>query len=69
MDIHMPGIGGLQTCRQIRQSSPDVSVILVSASDRAAVQETGLAVGAFAVITKDEVPDRLLTAISECLSG
>jgi len=67
MDIGMPVIGGLEACRLIRQSSPGVSVILVSEADRDVIQGIALAAGAVRVITKHEVPDLLSAAISDTL--
>ena len=33
MDIHMPGIGGIEAARQIRAARPDVMIVLMSTYD------------------------------------
>ena len=44
LDVMMPGLGGIQTCREIRQSFPDVKVLmLTSSSDDDAVLSSLLA--------------------------
>jgi len=63
----MPGIGGLEAMRQLKQSDPDLPVVLLSARTSPADQEIGRAAGAVDFITKPFEPidlvDRLRAAI------
>jgi CheY-like chemotaxis protein len=67
MDVMMPGIGGLEAMRQLKQSDPDLPVVLLSARTSLADQEIGRAAGAVDFITKPFEPidlvDRLRAAI------
>jgi two-component system response regulator DesR len=65
LDLNMAGVNGLDVCQQIAQTDRRVRVILLSADMRAAIQERALSLGALAVISKDEVTDRLLPIIME----
>jgi len=51
LDIGIPGIGGLEVCRQIREWSP-VPIILVSALDAPQTKASALELGADDYITK-----------------
>lgn len=46
MDLHMPGMDGPETAKQIRQSLPDIPIVALTASDtdedRAASQDAGM---------------------------
>ncbi len=69
LDIAMPGRGGLEILKEIKQEKPSLPVLVVSmhAEDRYAVR--ALRAGAAGYLTKDSVPERLVTAIKEVTRG
>lgn len=69
LDVNMPDISGLEVCRQVTQTNPHVKVILLSAASHGAIRDKGLALGAFAVVAKQQVTDLLLPAIQAAHVG
>ena len=67
VDLNMPGITGLEVCRQVTLSHPEVRVILLSAGDDTAIRDRSLALGASAMIAKHQVVTLLLPAIHHAL--
>jgi len=68
MDLRMPGIGGLEACRQIRAASADTRLVLLSASLRDAPQDLTTS-GAARIMTKDEllVPGRIRALVQQLM--
>lgn len=52
MDIHMPGISGLETISLIRQINPKIVIIILSAYDQFQYAQEALNLGAFKYLTK-----------------
>lgn len=52
MDIHMPGINGLETIKLIKQMNPNVVVIILSAYDQFEYAQEAINLGAFKYLTK-----------------
>jgi two-component system KDP operon response regulator KdpE len=52
LDIAMPGIGGLETCRQIREIDPQVGILMVTVRDSEDDKVEALEAGADDYITK-----------------
>ena len=52
LDVLLPGQTGIEVPRQVKEQSPRVKVIMVTAVDDAAVQDTARRYGADAVISK-----------------
>jgi len=67
LDLNMPNVGGLDVCRQLLQTVPQVRVILLSADTSALVRERALSLGAFAVVAKQQLTDLLLSRIKEAM--
>ncbi|HEY7421068.1 MAG TPA: response regulator transcription factor [Gaiellaceae bacterium] len=59
LDVHMPGLGGLETACVIRREHPETVVILVSA-DPAGVAPDAPPTGAAAILSKADLSHRLL---------
>jgi two-component system invasion response regulator UvrY len=59
LDVHMPGLGGLETARIIRRESPTTVVILVSA-DPGSVAADAPSTGAAAFLSKSDLTPRTL---------
>jgi CheY-like chemotaxis protein len=60
MDVYMPYMDGLETCRRLRQNS-DVPILMLSASGEASVQEMAFGSGASAFLPKPLELEGLLT--------
>ena len=52
LDVRMPGLGGLDVIKRIKQSHPDLEVILLSGHGAKEDVETGLRLGAFDYLQK-----------------
>lgn len=67
LDINMPGIGGMETCRRIRQEYPLLPIIMLTVRDREKDKVDALDAGADDYITKPfqfpEMMARLRSAI------
>src|SRR5262245_38762253 len=55
LDMSMPGIGGLQACRLIKSTKPDVSVIVYTAADEPSLAAKVREAGAAAFVLKFRV--------------
>lgn len=62
LDIMLPGISGLETCRRIRQSS-DVPILMITAKDEDADRILGLDIGADDYIVKPFSPGEVMARI------
>jgi two-component system, OmpR family, KDP operon response regulator KdpE len=67
MDVNMPGIGGIQACREIRKSAPRCQILMLTVRDREADKIEALDAGADDYITKPfsipELAARLRSAV------
>ncbi len=52
LDVRMPGLGGFDVIKRIKQSHPDLEVILLSGHGDKEAAETGLGLGAFDYVQK-----------------
>jgi len=52
MDIHMPGMNGLETISLIKQINPNIAIIILSAYDQFQYAQEALNLGAFKYLTK-----------------
>lgn len=66
LDMNMPGIGGLEACREIRETS-DVAVIMLTVRDKEADKVSALDAGADDYITKPFSMPELLARIRAAL--
>lgn len=69
MDISMPGRGGLDILRELKQRKTTVPVLILSmySEDQYAVR--ALKAGASGYLTKESAPDELVRAIRQIMSG
>jgi CheY-like chemotaxis protein len=63
-DLNLPGISGLEACRQIVRSHADIKVILVTGLADDSVRQRAIAAGAHAFVAKAVAGD-LLEAIEQ----
>ena len=66
LDINMPGIGGLETCREIRASS-EIAIIMLTVRDAEADKVAALDAGADDYVTKPFSTPELLARIRAAL--
>lgn len=67
MDIKMPAVSGVETCRQIKKMGSKAAVILMTAFFPGDVSEEALRAGAYAVMPKPFDVDRVIHLIDEIL--
>src|SRR6476646_10221884 len=63
MDIHMPGMGGIEATRQLHAAHPDVIVVLMSTYDLEDLPAAASDCGAVAYLHKEHLSPELLSRI------
>ena len=69
IDISMPGRGGIDLCRQLRQRDASARIVVFTMHQSAAVAMQAFQAGAKAYVTKSSPPMLLVTAIREAFAG
>jgi DNA-binding NarL/FixJ family response regulator len=69
MDVAMPGIGGVEAIRRIRQWDKAARILVFSMHQSAAYAIQAIKAGARGFVTKSSPPDALLRAIAEVMAG
>jgi DNA-binding NarL/FixJ family response regulator len=69
LDVEMPGMGGEEVVRQLREAEPEVKVLALSAHDDLPYVQAMMESGADGYITKDEAPDLLPYAVRSVVHG
>lgn len=69
LDIRMPGLSGLDVAQRMRSESLRVPLILITASDDAAIDRLAAVAGAVCLLRKPFSTDKLLDAVCEALGG
>ncbi|MBC8277408.1 MAG: response regulator transcription factor [FCB group bacterium] len=69
LDISMPGIGGLEALKQIRQFRPALPVLILSMHPEEQYAFRAMKSGASGYLTKDSVPDELISAVKKVFQG
>ncbi len=67
LDINMPGMGGLATCRAIRDSDPNVAIVMLTIHNTEAAKVEALDAGADDFVTKPYSTPELLARIRAAL--
>lgn len=69
IDVRMPKMDGLATCRNIKQKCPTTSVILITIHENSEYLLEALKAGAAGYVLKDITQSELVTAIQRVLHG
>ncbi len=69
MDIHMPGIGGLEACYKLRQHRPEIKIIALSVCDDGPLPRRLLQMGVHGYISKSCPPSEMIKAIKTVYRG
>ena len=69
LDVHMPGLTGLQVQARLQAAGLDLPVVFITASDDAEVERSAIDGGGRCVLRKPFSSDRLLEAVGEALSA
>lgn len=69
LDLRMPGIGGVETCRIIKDRFPAVSVLVLTSYDEDEELFGVISAGACGYLLKDSRPDRIVRAIRSVSEG
>lgn len=69
MDIHMPGIGGMEATKKILRFCPDTRIIVVSVHTENPMPAKVMQLGASGFLSKEALPDEVISAIRKVNSG
>ncbi len=69
MDVHLPGIDGLEATRCILEIAPDTTVIVVSLTDDWRYFRLAIDAGALAFVPKGDLLERLPPLLEHLRSG
>jgi NarL family two-component system response regulator LiaR len=69
VDLLMPGIGGIETTRLLRQAHPETQVIVLTSSTAQAHVIRALRAGALSYVLKDSTAEQIATAIRLAAQG
>lgn len=69
LDLRMPGAGGIEVCRRVKQQAPDISVLVITSFDDDEELFGALDAGANGYLMKDTRPDRVVHAVRSLYCG
>jgi len=69
LDLHMPGLGGIETVRRLRRRRPEVRVVVLSVSYQEPYLSAVLEAGAHGFLSKDCAVDEVVDAVHAVLAG
>ncbi|HEX7921854.1 MAG TPA: response regulator transcription factor [Bradyrhizobium sp.] len=69
MDLSMPGIGGIEAIRRLRQWDKHAKILVFTMHQNAAFAVQAIRAGASGYVTKTSPPETLVHAVMEALSG
>lgn len=71
MDVMMPGCGGIEACRQLKQDprTRSIPVVLLTARSSREDREAGQAAGAVEYVTKPFSPQRVIDLVQSILGA
>ncbi len=69
MDVRMPGVGGIEACRQIRESVPSARILMLTMSDDESDLFEAIKAGASGYLLKDLPGEEVASAIRRVHDG
>ena len=69
VDLMMPGVNGLDACRQVRAAAPETRVIIYTATDDSAIKSLAFEAGASGFVLKGRAVEDLPEAIRNAMRG
>jgi len=69
MDLNMPGIGGTETTRQIRELSPGTKVVVLTSHTEDSMVLAAIKAGAFSYLLKSSKGDEVIDGIRAAMAG
>lgn len=69
MDVHMPGGGGVQALRELRELQPNLPVIMLTVSENDADLITAIRAGARGYFLKNVETEELFAGVRRAVSG
>ena len=69
MDVRMPGLGGVEATRRIREATPDTAVLMLTMYDDDATVLTAMQAGARGYLLKGAEQDEIVGAIRAVVAG
>lgn len=69
LDVHMPGIDGIEALRRIRSTQPQTKVIMLSAFGYDEYVRAAMDAGARGYLLKDAMPELVIGAIEQAMQG
>ncbi|HBK85916.1 MAG TPA: DNA-binding response regulator, partial [Firmicutes bacterium] len=67
LDIMLPGIDGIEVCRELRQSYPAMGIIMLTAKEQEQDKVSGLEAGADDYVVKPFSPNELIARVNALL--
>lgn len=68
MDIHMPGINGLETISLIKQINPNAIIVILSAYDQFQYAQEAINLGAYKYLTKPVNRNLIIQTVRNCMN-
>jgi len=69
LDMRMPGAGGVEVCRRVKEACPDTAVLVLTSFDEDEELFGALSMGASGYLLKDTRPERIVHAIRLVADG
>jgi two-component system, NarL family, nitrate/nitrite response regulator NarL len=69
LDLRMPGMGGLDVLKALRENNPEIPVVMLTTSNEEADLIRSLRLGAQGYLLKDMEPDELVSALRDIEKG
>lgn len=69
LDINMPGINGIDTCKQLLKNNPELKVIAISMHKESSLIKLMLSSGAKGYVLKNAGQDEVIDAITKVYNG